>query len=246
MQGKNTINANGTITYDGPSEIKKGNHNGMPRKTSAYLDTDERGHIQASSLSGSNKPNNVVPQSYDLNHGSYYNMEKAERETLNHDASIYSEKIAFVSNQPGQRPDAFMINDTITYSDGNMQNIHLSFSNLMNVEQGEMNNEINTQTSDMYNAYLNPDDHLREEYSSVEYMQLMEETDSYLSNISDEYTEHIEIHFDNSISEMSYEELSNDNISDVDTSIDISENESNVSNDFSDTSIDIDASSHDD
>ena len=36
--------------YNGPSEITKGNHDGMPHRDSSYLSTDEREHIQASSL----------------------------------------------------------------------------------------------------------------------------------------------------------------------------------------------------
>ena len=54
------FNYTGAITYVGTSEITKGNHNNMPSRTEAYRETDERGHIQASSLSGSNKSNNVV------------------------------------------------------------------------------------------------------------------------------------------------------------------------------------------
>lgn len=58
----------GTIIYNGPSELTKGNHTNMPHRTESYLPTDERGHIQASSLGGSNSRENIVPQSADLNH----------------------------------------------------------------------------------------------------------------------------------------------------------------------------------
>ena len=40
----------GTVTYRGSCEITKGDHSSMPRRTDAYLETDERGHLQASSL----------------------------------------------------------------------------------------------------------------------------------------------------------------------------------------------------
>ena len=47
----NTVDpATGSKTYNGPSVLTKGNHNNMPSRTDAYLPTDERGHIQASSL----------------------------------------------------------------------------------------------------------------------------------------------------------------------------------------------------
>lgn len=193
MAGKNIIDSNGTITYVGASEITKGNHNNMPSRTDAYLETDERGHIQASSLGGSNKSDNVVPQSADLNHGAYYSMEHGERSALNHGAEIQSEKTAYVSNQPGGRPDAFIVNDTVSYADGQTQSIHLSFSNLTNVEQNGINMEVTEKTSDMYDAFPNPGDSLREAIPADEYAQLMEETDSSLPNVSDLYEEHIEI-----------------------------------------------------
>ena len=118
--------------YHGPSQITDGNHNGMPRRDSSYLKTDERGHIQASSLGGNNTKDNVVAQSKDLNHGGYYRMELGEKAALKNGNTIQSEKIAFASNQPGNRADAFMVNDTVTNAAGQSQNVHLSFSNLMN------------------------------------------------------------------------------------------------------------------
>ena len=193
MPGCNKVDSNGTITYMGTSDITKGNHNNMPQRTEAYLETDERGHIQASSLGGSNKTENVVPQSAELNHGAYYSMEKGERAALINGAAIQSEKIAYVSNQPGGRPDAFIVNDTVSYGDGQTQNIHLSFSNLTNAEQSGINAESVAQVSDMYSELPNPGDNLREVMPSEEYAQLMEETDALLPNVGDFYTEHIEI-----------------------------------------------------
>ena len=214
MAGNNSIDAKGSITYVGTSEITKGNHNNMPSRTEAYRETDERGHIQASSLSGSNKSNNVVPQSADLNHGAYYSMEQGERTALNNGATIQSEKTAYVSNQPGGRPDAFIVNDTVSYMDGQTQNIHLSFSNLTNVEQNGMNAESSVQASDMYDALPNPGDGLRESMPSDEYAQLMEETDSLLPNISDVYTAHIEIIPTESMADWDYN-ISNDTVVDT-------------------------------
>lgn len=194
MAKENNINCTtGTITYHGPSIITKGNHARMPSRTDAYLSTDERGHIQASCLGGSNKKDNVVPQSADLNHGSYYSMEKGERAVLNNESEIWSEKIAYVSNQPGNRPDAFIVNDKVTYADGQTQDIHLSFANMTNTEQIEIN-----QSLDIYSDMLdtqNPGDSLRSSISISEYSELMEETDIALPNISQMYEEQTSINY---------------------------------------------------
>lgn len=181
--------ATGTKTFDGPSELTKGNHNNMPSRDDSYLPTDERGHIQASSLGGSNKPDNIAPQAKDLNHGAYYNMEAAERNALRDGSTIDSEKTAFSSNQPGNRPDAFIVNDSITFSDGQSQDVHLSFSNMQNSEQTAINDEATAQASDMMDAFENPGDSLRESMSAEEYADLMEETDAALPNIADYYAE---------------------------------------------------------
>lgn len=191
--GHNSVNPEtGSITYIGPSEITKGNHNNMPARTDAYLPTDERGHIQGSSLGGSNRSDNIVPQAHDVNQGSYKSMEDAERSALRDGCTIQSEKTAFASNQPGNRPDAFMVNDTVTYTDGQTQSIHLSFSNLTNAEQESMNAESSVKAGDMFDAQPNPGDTLRESMSAAEYSELMEETDAVLPNIGDAYQEHIE------------------------------------------------------
>lgn len=194
--GYNTVNPDtGSITYNGPSEITKGNHNNMPSRTDAYLPTDERGHIQASSLGGSNSRDNIAPQSHDLNQGGYKSMENGERSALKDGGTIQSEKTAFVSNQPGNRPDAFMVNDTVTYADGQTQSVHLSFSNLTNAEQESMNAESSAKAGDMFDAQPNPGDTLRASMSTAEYSELMEETDAALPNISDVYQEHSETSF---------------------------------------------------
>lgn len=189
----NTVDPNtGTKTYVGPSEITKGNHDNMPKRDSSYLPTDERGHIQASSLGGSNKPENIAPQSYDLNHGSWLSMENAEKAAINDEknpATIQSEKTAFASNQPGGRPDAFTAKDTINFADGNTQTVNLSFANMQNDQQAAINDEVNAQTESLMDEYANPGDTLRDSMTAEEYAELMEETDAALPNIADYYSE---------------------------------------------------------
>lgn len=180
----------GNVTYRGTSELTKGNHNNMPSRTDAYLSTDERGHIQASSLGGSNKSDNVVAQSADLNHGGYYQMEEGERAALKNGATIESEKIAYVNGQPGDRPSAFMVNDTITYADGQTQTVNLSFANMTNAEQEALNAESIAYASELMDETPNPGDSLRASMSSAEYAQLMEETDAALPGVADMYDQH--------------------------------------------------------
>ena len=179
----------GTITYRGSSEITKGDHSFMPHRTDAYLETDERGHVQASSLGGSNQPDNIVPQAADLNHGGYYQMEMGERSVLKDGGQIESEKIAYTDTRPGNRPAAFMVNDTVTYADGQTQEVHLSFSNLTNAEQESMNAESSAAASSLYDAYPNPGDELRGSMTPDEYSVLMEETDASLPGVRDMYEE---------------------------------------------------------
>jgi len=113
-------------------------------------------------------------------------MEQAERTALK-DGTIHSEKIAFASNQPGQRPDAFIVNDQVTYADGTTQDVHLSFANLTNAEQDQMNAE---STSLPAEDSPNPGDGLRDSLGSPEaYAELMEETDAQLPSVSDEYAD---------------------------------------------------------
>lgn len=210
--------------YDGPSEITKSNHMNMPSRNAAYLETDERGHIQASSLGGNNSRNNVVPQSADLNHGGYYSMEKGERAVLQSSGAIQSEKIAFSSVQPGNRPDAFMVNDTITYGN-EVQTVHLSFANMTNAEQVNANEIVLTQGSDLLgDPQANIEDDLRTSMSSMEYTDLMQETDMALPNIDemydiDVYTSYVAPEVDTQL-EVDSTDVAVDSIDDLEASID--------------------------
>jgi len=174
-------------TYYGPSEITNGNHKGMPHRDSSYLSTDERGHIQASSLGGSNGKENVAAQAKDVNHHGYLAMENGEKSALKEGNTIQSEKIAYATNQPGNRADVFIVNDTITNAAGQSQNVHLSFTNMTYAEQESMNETAMSQASDMLDASPNPEDSLRETMSHEEYASLMEETDAAIPNIGEMY-----------------------------------------------------------
>lgn len=151
-------------------------------------------------------------------------MEKGERQAINNGATIHSEKIAYVSNQPYGRADAFIVNDTISYNNENTQNIHLSFANLTNAEQEAMIAESYSKTYDMYDAMPNPGDNLRETMPYYEYTQIMEETDISLPNVSDMYnTEYIQYNPSEYIAEWNYDVL-NEIVADTDTECFFEEN----------------------
>ena len=175
----------GTVTSHGNLEITKGNHKGMPSRTSAYLPGDERGHIQASSLGGSNDPSNIVPQHHDVNRYGWRDMERGETDALKNGATIDSTKIAYVDGNPGDRPSAFMVNDKITYPDGHTENVHLSFSNESYADQAEEERIVASLGDEIYDA-PNPDA-ARESMSPEEYKALMEEADQVDFDIRDEY-----------------------------------------------------------
>lgn len=177
----------GSVNYNGPSEIMPGDHNHMPSRSDAYMPGDERGHVQASSLGGTNGKSNIVPQNADVNHGGYYSLEQGERAAVNNGASIQTDKTAYASNQPGARPDAFMVTDTVTYADGHTETVHHSFANEAYGDQEARNNQ-SAALPETFEA-PNPGDSLRDSMSTHEYSELMEETDASLPNISDDYAE---------------------------------------------------------
>lgn len=174
----------GNVTYRGSLSLEKGDHSHMPSRTGAYLPDDHRGHVNASSLGGVNTPENVVAQSADLNTRGYKQMEGGERQALKNGCTIHSEKIAYVNGQPGDRPSAFMVNDTITYPDGHTETVHLSFANASYAEQDAWNEAAASLPVD---DSPNPGDGLRESMSPEAYAELMEATEAELPGIQAEY-----------------------------------------------------------
>lgn len=175
----------GNVSWDGPLSIGKGNHSHMPSRTEAYLPGDERGHVNGSSLKGSNTPENVVPQNADVNHGAYYSMERGERSALLSGAAIDSSKTAVVNAQPGARPDLFTVTDNVTYSDGHAESIHHSFTNASYADQQAWN-DMSAALPDTFDA-PNPGNVLADSMSSSEYAELMENTDAELPGIAEDY-----------------------------------------------------------
>ena len=134
-----------------------------------------------------NDASNVAPMASDLNRagGAYYAMEQGERAALQNGAAIESTKTAVVDGQPGDKPQVFMVNDTITYADGHTETIHHSFTNASNAEQQAWNDACAALPDDVESP--NPGDGLRDSMTSAEYNELMETTDSALPNVAEEY-----------------------------------------------------------
>ena len=175
----------GSRGFRGSLELTSSNRSNMVSRNSAYLPSDDKGHTNAAMFGGPNNRSNVVPQSHDVNHGSYYQMEAGERTALENGASIESDKLAFASNQPGGRPDALRVNDQVTTPDGRTETISTSYTNATYAEQ-EAWNDASAALPDTFDA-PNPGDGLRDSMSSAEYSDLMEATDSALPEVAELY-----------------------------------------------------------
>lgn len=204
--GKVTVNGyeyttyeGGTTTARGFSQDIKASRNGMGKDIGgAYkLETDDRGHLIGAQHNGTAKEINLFAQDSSLNRGPYRTVENTEMgitRDSNNPGCVYMEKTSFSLNadENGSRPDVYMVNDTITYADGQSQHVNLSFANLGSKEQ-----EMYGEEAAKYNIEAdNPGDRLRESMSEEEYSELMESTEDSLPSIKDEYSMAIEHHYD--------------------------------------------------
>lgn len=194
-----TVEANGyTITTDevtgttvvrGELQNKKASRDGMPRNVGGSLKEagDHRGHTVAARFNGPPIESNISSQHRDLNLGSYKRMENAEASLQKDGARIQTERIAYSSKKAADgsvRPEAYMVNDTITYKNGETRTVHLSFANLSNKEQDEMQRIVD----EMYPPEWQHDE-LRGQLTQQEYNDLMREADEYVLDIKDEFTQ---------------------------------------------------------
>ncbi len=182
----------GTVTAKGYLQDKAASRNGMNSIESAG-EGYHKGHLIAARSNGAIIEENVFSQDAGLNQGVYKKVENAEMRLVQKDSAlVFTEKTAFISNRNEglPRPDAYMINDTIFYSNGDMDTVHLSFANISASEQEVLNDESSFVAFD--NNMENPEDTLRDTMTEEEYTELMEKTDNELLNISEEYAKHIE------------------------------------------------------
>lgn len=176
----------GSVVYIGHLEIARRSHKSMCSRNAAYRATDDRGHLLRRSYRGAlNNRSNVFRQDHDINHKAMYSIEKGERAALKNGAVIWSERTAFISNQPYGRPDAFINTDRIDYGNNSPQLVSHSLLNEPYVVQDSLNEKSAAIFSEV-TALPNPNDTLRAENTAEEYSLLMEETNQYLPTISDD------------------------------------------------------------
>lgn len=180
-----SVSDNGSVTARGTAQNNPASRNGMSSihpndYNSAY---DDKGHLIAAREGGMAKEENIFTMNRSLNRGEYKTVENAEVRLAEQNNTVEVEKTAYVSN-PGAKPDAFMVNDTITTPEGRTQTVHLSFQNTTKSEQ-ETWDAIAAQNTD-YDAFSNPNS-ARESMTESEYNDIMEQTEGYSSNVRDEF-----------------------------------------------------------
>lgn len=215
---KFTVDDNGTVTAEGTVSENPASRSGMQSiNPDGYRDgVNDKGHLIAAREGGPAEDYNVSSQDRSLNRGAYKTVENSEVRLANDGNVVQTEKTAFVSNE-GSKPDAYMINDTITTSDGKTQNVHLSFQNMSPDEQAEQNRFL--QENDFTEGYPNPDP-LRESMTTEEYNSLMNETEQDLPSVKDEFEIdcYSETNFDSEASQAG--DLTSGGVQDVGTSTD--------------------------
>lgn len=184
-----TDESNGTVTATGALQDKMASRKGMPKKAGGSLREagDHNGHGVAARFNGPPIRANISAQNGKLNQGEFKRMENAEAAVLKDGGKITTERIAYSSRKAADgsvRPDAYMINDRVTYKDGERQNLHHCFSNLSPKEQAEMNAIVQAQDIPELQS-----DALREQMTPQQYAELMQETDKSLLDIKGEYAQ---------------------------------------------------------
>ena len=184
-----TDEVTGTTIVQGELQNKKASRDGMPRNVGGSLKEagDHRGHTVAARFNGPTIEANISSQQGNLNLGSYKRMENAEASLQKDGARIQTERIAYSSRKAADgsvRPEAYMVNDTITYKNGETRTVNLSFANLSNKEQDEMQRIV-----DGMDLPGTQNDGLRGQLTQQEYNDLMRETEEYLPSIKEEFTQ---------------------------------------------------------
>ena len=178
-----TVYDNGTKSAEGKVPSEGVNCKG--RVTPDGMQTgDQRGHLIAAQEGGPNKGYNMTAQNGNLNQGQYKTVENAEATLAKQVYDVNVSKTAFVSNQEGGRPDAYMINDTITSPDGKTQSVNLSFQNESRATQEAQNQLLENEVDIDDSLSINP---LRDSMNATEYSALMEETNSSLPSLKDSF-----------------------------------------------------------
>lgn len=194
---KTTVEANGyvfvtdesgTVTTTGALQDKTASRKGMPKKAGGSLREagDHNGHGVAARFNGPPIGANISAQNGKLNQGAFKRMENAEAAVLKDGGKITTERIAYSSRRAADgsvRPDAYMINDRVK-KDGELQNVHFSFTNISPEKQAEMNAIVQAQDIPELQS-----DALREQMPPQQYAELMQKTDKSLPDVRGEYAQ---------------------------------------------------------
>ena len=190
-----TVDDNGTITAKGTVSEDPASRKGMEKITPDGYDSkvDDKGHVIAAREGGVPAEYNVTAQDRGLNRGAYKTVENAEVRLANDGYKVDTEKIAYVSN-PGEKPSAYMVNDTITTPDGQTHTVNLSFSNMSAAEQEQIEN-------DLANVSFNEEPNsspLPEGMTADEYNQYLSEIPEDIGSVRDEFDMEntYSVHFD--------------------------------------------------
>ena len=178
-------NETGTTTAKGQVTENHASRNGMQSIHPNEYDSkiDDKGHLIAAREGGPAEGYNVSAQNRTLNRGAYKTVENAEVRLANEGNEVETEKTAYVSN-PGSKPDAYMVNDTITTPEGETQHVNLSFQNASPEEQQEWNDYLEQNVDIDEQEYWSS---AKENMSPDEHNAMAEDFDNELSSVKDEY-----------------------------------------------------------
>lgn len=181
------VDDNGTVTASGKVNENPASRSGMSKINPNGYDSHvhDKGHLIAARQGGPAKSYNVSAQDRGLNRGTYKSVENAEVRLANKGYDVQTSKTAYVSHQ-GAKPDAYMINDSITTLEGKTQHIHESYQNESSEVQDAWNNESAEAFSQMTDEYNNPSSR-PEGMTEAEYAELMDSTDPALSSVRDDF-----------------------------------------------------------
>lgn len=181
------VDDNGTVTASGKVNEDPASRSGMSKINPNGYDSHvhDKGHLIAARQGGPAKAYNVSAQDRGLNRGAYKSVENAEVRLANKGYDVQTSKTAYVSQQ-GAKPDAYMINDTITTPEGETQHVHESFQNESAATQEAWNNESAEAFSQMADEYDNPGSR-PSGMTEAEYAELMDSTDQALDSVKDDY-----------------------------------------------------------
>jgi len=126
-----TMYDNGTIVATGRLQDKTAARNNYNQRTAggkSRLSTDHGGHLVPACTNGSPDKLNITAQDAKVNTRDIRAVERNEKAAQKAGDVIMTERIAHCFSDP-DRPDAYMINDTVIGSDGKTRLVSSSFTN---------------------------------------------------------------------------------------------------------------------